>query len=62
MIVMLVAGMLLRCVRLSIDPPNYQLRTRMEPVPAPSGCKVKISEHRTHTTRRPQIERTEPVA
>jgi cytochrome P450 len=62
MIVMLVAGMLLRCARLSLDPPSYQLRTRMEPVPAPSGCGVRICEHRTHTTRRPQIERTEPVA
>jgi cytochrome P450 len=50
-IVILTAGMLLRCARLLLDPPNYKLRTRMEPVPAPSGCKVKISEFRSTTPR-----------
>jgi cytochrome P450 len=51
-IVMLAAGMLLRCARLSLDPPNYKLRTRMEPVPAPSRCRVKIAELRTAAPRR----------
>ena len=61
-IVMLAAGMLLRCARLSLDPLNYKLRTRMEPVPAPSGCKVRISEFRTAAPRRPRMERTEQIA
>src|SRR5262245_813164 len=61
-IVMLVAGMLLRCARLVLDPPNYKLRTRMEPVPAPSGCNVKISEFRTRAPRGPRSERTEQIA
>jgi cytochrome P450/CRP-like cAMP-binding protein len=61
-IVMLAAGMLLRCTRLSLDPLNYKLRTRMEPVPAPSGCKVKISELRTVAPRGPRMERTEQIA
>src|SRR5262249_26129951 len=34
----------------------------MEPLPAPSGCKVKISEFRTVTPRRPRMERTEQIA
>jgi cytochrome P450 len=58
-IVMLAAGMLLHCARLSLDPPNYKLRTRMEPVPAPSGCRVKISELRAATPRGPRMEQTD---
>ena len=61
-IVMLVAGMLLRCARLSLDPPDYKMRTRMEPVPAPSGCKVKILELRTAAPRGPRLEHTEQIA
>jgi cytochrome P450 len=60
-IVMLTTAMLLRCTRLSLDPPNYKLRTRMHPLPAPSGCKVKISEFRIVTPRRPRME-TEQIA
>jgi putative ABC transport system ATP-binding protein len=54
--------MLLRCARLALDPPNYKLRTRMEPVPAPSGCNVKISEFRTIAPCGPRTERTEQIA
>ena len=61
-IVMLVVGMLLRCARLALDPPNYKLRTRMEPVPAPSGCNVKISQFRASAPRTRQTERTEQIA
>jgi cytochrome P450 len=61
-IVMLAAAMLLRCTRLSLDPPNYKVRTRMEPVPAPSGCRVRISEFRTVTPRCPRTEQTEQIA
>jgi cytochrome P450/CRP-like cAMP-binding protein len=61
-IIMLTVAMLLRCTRLSLDPPNYKLRTRMEPVPAPSGCKVRISEFRAATPGRPGAERTEQAA
>jgi cytochrome P450/CRP-like cAMP-binding protein len=61
-IVMMAAGMLLRCTQLALDPPNYKLRTRMEPVPAPSGCNVKISEFRTAAPRAPRAERTEQIA
>jgi cytochrome P450 len=54
MIVMLVAGTILRCARLSLDPSSYKLRTRMEPVPAPSGCRVKILELRTAASCHPR--------
>jgi cytochrome P450 len=52
-IVMLAAAVLLSCARLSLDPPNYKLLTRMEPLPAPSGCRVRILEFRTATPRGP---------
>jgi cytochrome P450/CRP-like cAMP-binding protein len=58
-LVMLTVAMLLRCTRLSLDPPNYKLRTRMEPVPAPAGCNVRISEFRAVASRRPRVARTE---